>query len=68
MNLNAYVGKKIKMYYASPKGEVFDIGLVKSSNNNAAITLLKEEKNWENNELLTIGVYRITKIEVINKS
>ena len=42
MNINSYVGKKIKMYYASPQGEVFDIGLVKSSNNNAAITLLKE--------------------------
>ncbi|WP_134701756.1 hypothetical protein [Ammoniphilus sp. YIM 78166] len=62
MNLNNYVGKKIKMYYASPKGEVFDIGLVKSSNNNAAITLLKEASN----ELLTIGVYRITKIEILN--
>ncbi len=62
MNLNAYVGKKIKMYYASPKGVVFDSGLVKSSNNNAAITLLKEESN----ELLTIGVYRITKIEVLS--
>ncbi|BAU28761.1 hypothetical protein DFP93_1311 [Aneurinibacillus soli] len=60
LNLDHYVGKIIRVHYASPKGELQHTGFVQSSNERMALSLRV------NDEVLTIPCYRIQSIEIVD--
>ncbi|ERI07844.1 hypothetical protein [Aneurinibacillus aneurinilyticus] len=58
MNLDQYVGKTVKVTYASPTGQLYCTGFVESSNERMALSLIC------NDESVTVPCYRIISIEI----
>lgn len=61
MNLDQYVGKTVKVIYASPTGQLHRIGFVESSNERMALSLTCDD------ETVIVPCYRIISIEIIEK-